>query len=156
MINLLNKETNEGVVITYHHYVPEDKQMAEWYVDGTVSTDVATLEYKGRTLHLARNGEMYISIPAEDMETGEWVEHDININRYTDELERFAENDEELVALTHLWCVEREYEIYHNNPWWELYNDDLYPDGMVCESDFYGAIDEAIDFIKDDRNWTND
>lgn len=148
--------TNQaGVTITYHQFVPEDKQMAEWYVDGTSSTDVATIEYNGRTLHLARNGEMYISIPAEDMLTGEWVEHDINLNRYTDELERFAENDEELVALTHLWCVERAYEIYHNNPWWELYNDDLFPDGMVCESDFYGAIDEAIDFITDDTNWEN-
>jgi len=150
-----NKIIRDDVTITYYQVVPEDKQMAEWYVDGTTSTDVATLEYSGRTLHLARNGEMYISIPSEDMETGEWVEHDINLNRYTDELERFAETDDELVALTHLWCVERAYEIYHNNPWWELYNHEEFADGMVCDGDFYSAIDEAIDFIKDNTNWEN-
>jgi hypothetical protein len=150
---MTNQTIRDDVTITYYEVVPEDKQMAEWYVDGTTSTDLATLEYHGRVLHLARNGEMYLSIPAEDMDTGEWVEHEINICRYTDDLERFAETDNDLIELVHLWSVEREYEIYHMNPWFELYNDDLYPDGMVCESDFYGAIDEAIDFIKDDKNW---
>jgi len=153
----LNVTRPDNVIITYHQVVPEDRQMAEFYVDGTSSTDVATIEYLGRTLHVARNGEMYISIPAEDMDTGEWVEHDININRYTDELERFAETDHDLVTLTHLWSVEREYEIYHNNPWWEIYNDDFFPDGIVCdEGDFYAAIDMAIKLIKDDKEWTND
>jgi hypothetical protein len=118
---------------------------------------LATLEYHGRVLHVARNGEMYLSIPCEDMDTGEWVEHEINICRYTDELERFVETDNDLIELTHLWCVEREYEIYHDNPWWEIYNDDFFPDGIVCdEGDFYAAIDMAINLIKDDKEWTND
>jgi hypothetical protein len=149
---MTNKTNLDGVVVTYHQVVPEDQQMPEWYVDGTTCTDVATLEYKGRTLHLARNGEMYIAIPVEEWEddTKLYSEH---ITRYSDDLERIASNDKELMDLLHLWSVEREYEIYHMNPWWELYSDDLYPDGMVCESDFYGAIDEAIDFIKDDTNW---
>jgi hypothetical protein len=153
----MTKETRDDVTITYYQVVPEDKQMAEFYVDGTTSTDVATLEYHGRVLHLARNGEMYLSIPSEEWE-GYEKEYSEDIVRYTDDLERYAETDHDLVTLTHLWSVEREYEIYHNNPWWELYNDDQFPDGMVCESDFYGAIDEAVDFIKDDSNWeeTND
>lgn len=152
---MITTEIKNDVKITYHQTVYEDKQLPEFYVDGTTSTDVATLEYQGRTLHLARNGEMYISIPCEDMDTGEWVEHDININRYTDELERFAKTDSELLDLLHLWSVEREYEIYHQNPWWELYNDDQFVDGIVCDEDFYAAIDNAIDLIKNDEEWND-
>ena len=153
---MITTEIKNDVKITYHETVYEDKQLPEFYVDGTSSTDVATLEYKGRTLHLARNGEMYISIPAEDLDNpGTWVEHDINICRYTDELERFAKTDTELLDLLHLWSVEREYEIYHNNPWWELYNEDNFPDGIVCDEDFFEAIDNAIDLIKNDEEWND-
>jgi hypothetical protein len=153
---MITTEIKNDVKVTYHQTVYEDKQLPEFYVDGTSSTDVATLEYKGRTLHLARNGEMYISIPAEDLDNpGQWVEHDINICRYTDELERFAKTDSELLDLLHLWSVEREYEIYHNNPWWELYNDDQFVDGIVCDEDFFEAIDNAIDLIKNDSEWEN-
>lgn len=155
---MTTKTIRDDVTITYYEVVPEDKQMAEFYVDGTTSTDLATLEYHGRVLHLARNGEMYLSIPAEDMDTGEWVEHDINICRYTDDLERFdIETDNDLIELVHLWSVEREYEIYHMNPWWEIYNDDFFPDGIVCDDgDFYGAIDMAINLIKNDEEWKNE
>jgi hypothetical protein len=153
---MITTEIKNDVKVTYHQTVYEDKQLPEFYVDGTSSTDVATLEYKGRTLHLARNGEMYISIPAEDLDNpGQWVEHDINICRYTDELERFAKTDSELLDLLHLWSVEREYEIYHNNPWWELYNEDNFPDGIVCDEDFFEAIDNAIDLIKNDEEWND-
>jgi len=153
---MITVEIKNDVKITYHETVYEDKQLPEFYVDGTSSTDVATLEYLGRTLHLARNGEMYISIPAEDLDNpGQWVEHDINICRYTDELERFAKTDSELLDLLHLWSVEREYEIYHQNPWWELYNEDNFPDGIVCDEDFFEAIDNAIDLIKNDEEWND-
>jgi hypothetical protein len=152
---MTTKTIRDDVTITYYEVVPEDKQMPEFYLDGTVSTDVATLEYHGRTLHLARNGEMYLSIPV-----GEWKGYDeayeVDIVRYSDDLEGYAETDQELLDLLHLWSVEREYEVMHNNPWWELYNDDQFPDGMVCDEDFYAAIDTAVDFIKDDRNWINE
>ena len=145
-------EIKNDVKITYSEVVPEDKQEAEFYVHGDDMETIALLEYKDRVLHVARNGEMYISIPCEDMDTGEWVENDVNICRYTDDLERFAETDEELFSLLHLWSVEREYEIYHNNPWWEVWNDDVLPEGMVVDS-FYEAVDWAVEFIKDDENW---
>jgi hypothetical protein len=149
---MTNKVIRDDVTITYEEVIPEDKQQAEFYVYDNDMQTYAVLEYKDRVLDVARNGEMYISIPAEDLETGEWVEHDVNICRYTDDLERFAETDQELVDLLHLWSVEREYEIYHNNPWWEVWNDDVLPDGEVIDS-FYEAIDWAIKFIKDDENW---
>ena len=154
---MTTKTIRDDVTITYYEVVPEDKQMAEFYVDGTTSTDLATLEYHGRVLHVARNGEMYLSIPAEDMDTGEWVEHEINICRYTDDLERFdIETDNDLIELVHLWSVEREYEIYHMNPWWEIYNDDFFPDGIVCDDDdFYAAIDMDVNLIKNDEEWND-
>jgi len=149
---MTNKVIRDDVTITYEEVIPEDKQQAEFYVYDNDMQTYAVLEYKDRVLDVARNGEMYLSIPSEDLETGEWVEHDVNICRYSDDLERFAETDQELVDLLHLWSVEREYEIYHNNPWWEVWNDDVLPEGAVMDS-FYEAIDWAIEFIKDDENW---
>jgi len=149
---MTNKVIKDDVTITYEEVIPEDKQQAEFYVYDNDMQTYAVLEYKDRVLHVARNGEMYLSIPSEDLETGEWVEHEINICRYSDDLERFAETDQELYDLIHLWSVEREYEIYHNNPWWEVWNDDVLPEGAVMDS-FYEAIDWAIEFIKDDENW---
>jgi len=149
---MTNKVIRDDVTITYEEVIPEDKQQAEFYVYDNDMQTYAVLEYKDRVLDVSRNGEMYISIPSEDLETGEWVEHDVNICRYTDDLERFAETDQELVDLLHLWSVEREYEIYHNNPWWEVWNDDVLPEGAVMDS-FYEAIDWAIEFIINDENW---
>jgi hypothetical protein len=149
---MTNKVIRDDVTITYEEVIPEDKQQAEFYVYDNDMQTYAVLEYKDRVVDVARNGEMYISIPSEDLETGEWVEHDVNICRYSDDLERFAETDQELYDLIHLWSVEREYEIYHNNPWWEVWNDDVLPEGAVMDS-FYEAIDWAIKFIKDDENW---
>jgi len=149
---MTNKVIRDDVTITYEEVIPEDKQQAEFYVYDNDMQTYAVLEYKDRVLDVARNGQMYISIPSEDLETGEWVEHEINICRYSDDLERFAETDQELYDLIHLWSVEREYEIYHNNPWWEVWNDDVLPEGAVMDS-FYEAIDWAIEFIKDDSNW---
>lgn len=149
---MTTKIIRDDVTITYEEVIPEDKQQAEFYVYDNDMQTYAVLEYKDRVLDVARNGEMYLSIPSEDLETGEWVEHEINICRYSDDLERFAETDQELYDLIHLWSVEREYEIYHNNPWWEVWNDDVLPEGAVMDS-FYEAIDWAIEFIKDDSNW---
>jgi hypothetical protein len=149
---MTTKIIRDDVTITYEEVIPEDKQQAEFYVYDNDMQTYAVLEYKDRVVDVARNGEMYISIPSEDLETGEWVEHDVNICRYSDDLERFAETDQELVDLLHLWSVEREYEIYHNNPWWEVWNDDVLPEGAVMDS-FYEAIDWAIEFIKNDENW---
>jgi len=149
---MTNKVIRDDVTITYEEVIPEDKQQAEFYVYDNDMQTYAVLEYKDRVLDVARNGQMYLSIPSEDLETGEWVEHEINICRYSDDLERFAETDQELYDLIHLWSVEREYEIYHNNPWWEVWNDDVLPEGAVMDS-FYEAIDWAIEFIKDDSNW---
>jgi hypothetical protein len=149
---MTNKVIRDDVTITYEEVIPEDKQQAEFYVYDNDMQTYAVLEYKDRVVDVARNGEMYLSIPSEDLETGEWVEHEINICRYSDDLERFAETDQELYDLIHLWSVEREYEVYHMNPWWEVWNDDVLPEGAVMDS-FYEAIDWAIEFIKDDENW---
>jgi hypothetical protein len=149
---MTTKVIRDDVTITYEEVIPEDKQQAEFYVYDNDMQTYAVLEYKDRVVDVARNGEMYLSIPSEDLETGEWVEHEVNICRYSDDLERFAETDQELYDLIHLWSVEREYEIYHNNPWWEVWNDDVLPEGAVMDS-FYEAIDWAIEFIKDDSNW---
>lgn len=150
---MINKTNLDGVVVTYHQIVPEDKQMPDFYVDGTSCTDVATLEYKDRVLHICRNGEMYISIPTEEWE-GYDKQYTEKVIRYSDDLEYIAKDDFDLRELMTLWCINREYEIFHESPWWELYNEDHFPDGIVCDDgDFYAAIDMAINLIKNDEEW---
>lgn len=149
---MTNKIIRDDVTITYAEVIPEDKQMAEFYVYQDAPKTYATLEYKDRVLHLDCNGEMYIAIPLETWEGYDklYTEH---IIRYSDDLEPYAKTDYELNNLINLWCHEREYEIYHMNPWWELWNDESFPDGIVCDVDFYGAVDMAIDLIKNDEEW---
>jgi len=147
----MTKEIRNDVVITYHEVVPENRQAAEFYTWSHECETLALLEYKDRTLHLARNGEMYLSIPTEEWQ-GYDKAYEVDIIRYTDDLEEYAKNDFELNNLINLWCNEREYEIYHNNPWWEVWNDDVLPEGEVF-GEFYEAIDWAVLFIKDDSNW---
>ena len=149
----MTKETRNDVLIEYYDVVPEDRQLAEFWTYTHEVDSLATLTYKDRTLHVSRNGEMYISIPTE-----EWQGYDKAYNeeviRYTDDLDVYAKTDKELGDLVELWSVEREYEIYHNNPWWEVWNDDVLPEGEVF-GEFYNAIDWAVEFIKDDENWEN-
>lgn len=151
----MTKETRDDVTITYYQVVREDKQMPDFYVDGQGCTDVATLEYHGRTLHIARNGEMYISIPTEEWE-GYDKQYTEEVIRYSDDLERIVKDDFELRELMTLWCIDREYEIFHETPWWEIYNEDNFPDGIVCDDgDFYAAVDMAINLIKNDEEWND-
>jgi hypothetical protein len=149
---MTNKIIRDDVTITYAEVIPEDRQMAEFYVYQEAPKTYATLEYKDRVLHLDRNGEMHITIPSDPWQGYDYSYNEQNI-RYTDDLELYAKTDKELMDLIQLWSVEREYEIYHMNPWWELWNDDVFPDGMVCDEDFYEAVDMAIDVIKNDEAW---
>lgn len=146
--------TNLYVTIEYQQEIPQNKQMPEFYVYAGLDNIYAVIKYRTRVAYVGVGGDMYISIPAEDMETGEWVEHEINVCRYSDDLERFAKNDKELMDLLHLWSVEREYEIYHQNPWWEVWSDD-YPDGDVYDT-FYEAVEGAIKFITEEDEYWDD
>jgi hypothetical protein len=144
------------ITIEYAEVIPEDKQMAEFYINQTEPFVFATITkhaedpYNVREAYVAVNGEMYISIPREPW-AGYDKEYTEEVIRYSDDLEMFVKTDKELLDLLHLWSVEREYEIYHMNPWWEVYSDD-YPDGEVFDT-FYEAVEGAIKFVQDDEYW---
>jgi hypothetical protein len=93
---------------------------------------------------------MYLTVPEE-----EWQGYDYpyteKVYRYSNDLDKLVKNDKELIDLIQLWSVEREYEIVHANPWWEVWSDD-YPDGEVFDT-FYEAVEAAIKFINDDEYW---
>lgn len=138
------------VTIEYAEVIPEDKQLAEFYINRTEPFVFATISKGDRNVYVAVNGEMYISIPSEPW-GGYDKEYTEEIIRYSDDLEKFVKTDKELMDLLQLWSVDREYEIYHQNPWWEVYSDD-YPDGQVYEN-FYEAVEDAILFVQDDQYW---
>lgn len=153
-----------NIEITYNYVVPENKQSAEFWCVGGGHEVIATLEFKDpdnslndRTVYVAVNGEMYLTIPNApddvDFRDPEVYNQDWNetIIRYSDQLEDFGiHTDEDLEKLHERFSL-KGYQITHNNPWWEIWSDD-YPDGEVFDT-FYQAIEAAIDFIKDDDYW---
>lgn len=140
------------ITIEYVEVIPEDKQMAEFYVNQNEPFVYATISKGDREVYVAVNGEMYISLPTE-----EWQGYDYpyteEVIRYSDTLDKLVKNDYELLELYKLWTLEREYEIVHMNPWWEVYSDD-YPEGEVFDT-FYEAVEGAIKFVQDDEYWEN-
>ena len=152
-----------GIDIIYREVIPENKQSPEFYVMSEGYEVYANLERKfdnplnDRHVFVGVNGSMYLTIPnapAEaDFADPEVYNQDWNeiIIRYADQLEDFGiHNDEDLVNL-HKRFSEKGYEVYHENPWWEVWSDD-YPDGEVFET-FYEAIEGAISFLNDDEYW---
>lgn len=138
------------VTITYKEVIPEDKQMPEFYIYDNAATEYAHITKGHREVFVVVNGEMYLSIPREPW-TGYDTEYTEEVIRYSDDLEKFVKTDEELISFMNLWSNEREYQIYHMNPWWEVYSLD-YPDGEVYDT-FYEAVEGALKFINDDEYW---
>lgn len=138
------------ITVEYVEVIPEDKQLPEFYVNQNEPFVFATISKGDREVYVAVNGEMYITVPEE-----EWQGYDYPYNekvyRYSDELDKLVKNDKELMDLLRLWSVDREYEVVHSNPWWEIYSND-YPDGEVFDT-FYEAVEGAIAFVQDDEYW---
>ena len=139
----------EGVTIEYTQTIPTSKQAPEFYVWQEGAESFAQITYLDRVVDIERNGEMYLSIP--DLVNGELNEDHQNIVRYSDQLESAGITDDIQLAQFIKTISNSGYQVYHNNPWWEVFahNDDL---GEVYDT-FYEAVDAAIDYIMDDRWW---
>ena len=142
-------KTLEGVTVEYTMTIPTSKQAPEFYVWQEGAESYAQVTYLDRVVDIERNGEMYLSIP--DLVNGELNEDHQNIVRYSDQLESAGITDDIQLAQFIKTISNSGYQVYHNNPWWEVFahNDDL---GEVYDT-FYEAVDAAIDYIMDDRWW---
>ena len=144
-------KTLEGVTVEYTQTIPTSKQMPEFYVWQEGAETYATITYLDRIVELERNGEMHLTLP--NLVNGELSDESATIVRYSDDLEAAGINDD-IQFMQYLKTVSNAgFEIYRNNPWWELFahNEDM---GGVYET-FYEALDAGIDYITDDSNWEN-
>jgi hypothetical protein len=122
--------------------VDTTRQSSEFYCYGEGETHIARVTNGENTLYVVANGEMYLSIP--EIVDGELVERGATVIRYTDRLEEAGiQTDRDLHVLLKQVCVNLGYQIYHNNNWFEVYNDDI-PDGVVCDT-----LDDAIETAKE-------
>ena len=139
----------EGVTSEYTQTIPTSNPAPEFYVWQEGAESFAQITYLDRVVDIERNGEMYLSIP--DLVNGELNEDHQNIVRYSDQLESAGITDDIQLAQFIKTISNSGYQVYHNNPWWEVFahNDDL---GEVYDT-FYEAVDAAIDYIMDDRWW---
>lgn len=105
------------------------------------TTNVATVEYNGRTLLVDCVGEMHLTIP--DVIDGELV--DGTVVRYTDTLEEVGiTNDHELYTFLKQVSTNAGYEVWRMNSWFELFQID--ENGEFLETNaVYHSIDEAIE-----------
>ena len=142
MINL------SQVTIEYNEVIPEHKQMAEFYAVGYFEP-FATLIRGDRRISLGVNGEMHLNIPYVD--NNELIDSFDNI-RYGYELSQYFDNDSQFNHFLKTMSNSG-FEVYRMNPWWEFFaEDDM--DGIVpTSSDFYGAVEEAIEVLFDDEYW---
>lgn len=136
------------VTIDYIQVIPETKQMPEFYACGGTK-DYAEVSKGYRKVYVAVNGQMHLTIPTLTLE-GKLSDSDPLVIKYGDELEKLFADDIQFMQFTKT-IINSGFEIYRENPWWEIYSDD-YPDGEVFET-FYEAIEAAIRFIKDDEYW---
>lgn len=142
-------KTLEGVTVEYKEVIPTSRQSAEFYVWGQGHETYATITYLDRTVDVERGGDMYLSIP--EIVNGELSEDNPKIIRYSDDLIAAGIKDD---IQFHQYLKTLGYagwQVYHENPWWEVFahNEDM---GEVYDT-FYEAIDGAIDYITEDRNW---
>jgi hypothetical protein len=141
-----------NVKIDYKEVIPTSRQFPEFYISGYGGHEIyATVSEGDREISVAVNGEMYISVP--DIYNGGLLDTD-NIIRSTSDLNSYGIDDDIRLNQFIKTISNAGFEIYHQNPWWELFSD-VDPDGIVCET-FYQAIDMAISLIKDEEYWKND
>ena len=141
--------TLEGVTIEYPEVIPTSRQMPEFYVWQEGYESYATITYLDRTVEVERGGEMHLTIP--NLVNGELTDEYGVIVRYSDDLEAAGINDDIQLMQFIKTISNAGFEVYRMNPWWEVFahNEDM---GEVYET-FYEAIDGAVDYILDDRNW---
>ena len=142
MINL------SEVTIDYHEVIPENKQMAEFYATGNWEP-YATLTRGDRVISFGVNGEMHLTIPY--VENNELIDGYNIIRDCWDMSEHFKDDIQFNQFLKTM--SNSGFEVYRMNPWWEFFADED-PDGIVpTSSNFYGAIEEAIEVLFDDEYW---
>ena len=141
--------TLEGVTIEYPEVIPTSRQMPDFYVWQEGYESYATITYLDRTVEVERGGEMHLTIP--NLVNGELTDEYGVIVRYSDDLEAAGINDDIQLMQFIKTISNAGFEVYRMNPWWEVFahNEDM---GEVYET-FYEAIDGAVDYILDDRNW---
>lgn len=148
MTNLL--ETRDDVTITYEYVVPENQQDSAFHTFGPDFNVLATLTYKDRTLLMGVNGEMRLEVPLFDAD-GEWCGSETI--RYCDQLADIGINtDNELYKFTNEY---QDYDVWQNNSWFEVWSPDNYNIDWAVYHEFYEAIDDAVEMIKDDSYWSN-
>lgn len=136
------------VTVEYTEVIPTSRQMPEFYACGA-SKDYAIVTRGDRTVRVAVNGEMSLTIPY--LENGQLNDLNADIIRYGDELSEMFPDDISFMQFVKT-ISNSGFEVYRMNPWWEVYdvND---PEGGVYDT-FYEAVEGAIATVLDDDYWS--
>ena len=136
------------ITVEYTEVIPTSRQMPEFYACGT-SRDYAIVTKGDRTVRVAVNGEMSLTIPY--LENGQLNDLNADIIRYGDELSEMFPDDISFMQFVKT-ISNSGFEVYRMNPWWEVYdvND---PEGGVYDT-FYEAVEGAIATVLDDDYWS--
>lgn len=142
-----------GVMIEYIDQLPISRQTPEFYVDCAGMQDVSILTKGDREVRICRNGDMYLVIPDLDQD-GNLVDNGgQRVVRYTSDLFDIGIKDD-IQFIQFLKTISNAgFQIYHENPWWEIYSEND-PDGIVSDSDnYYEAEKIAMKLLDDEDYW---
>lgn len=128
------------IKIEQKRIVAKNQQSAEFHRYEECVTNYAAVRKESRTVFVDANGEMYLTIPMiVDGELDSDAHTDIII-RYTDDLITAGITND-----LQLWQFIKTmsnigHQVYHQNPWWELFDDEL----QDVTGDIYETFDDAL------------
>ncbi len=139
--------TLKDITVEYTEVIPESRQMPEFYACGG-SKDYAIVTKGDRTVYVAVNGEMSLTIPY--LTNNELDDLNAEVVRYGDELSQLFADDLQFTQFVKT-ISNSGFEVYRMNPWWEVYSD-VDHEGGVYDT-FYEAVDVAIGLMDEDEYW---
>jgi hypothetical protein len=138
-----------------------DEQQDAAFYTVTGIDEIASVDYKNRTLSIVATGEMYLTIPDvpehldmsdDEVYNQDWEE---TVVRYTSDLFKLGiDTDEKLRELDERFS-KKGYQIWHMNPWFELFSPTHEDFGWEVYDDPKEAIKAAVKFIQEDEYWDN-
>lgn len=128
------------ITIEQARIVPKNQQSAEFHRYEETVTNFAAVKKGTRVVYVDCNGEMYLTIPTIVNGKLDSENYTDIVIRYTDDLLKAGiTNDLQLWQLIKTMS-NLGHQIYHQNPWWELFDDEA----QDVLGDIYETFDDAL------------
>ena len=131
--------------------VPKNQQSAEFHRYEETVTNYAKVTKGTRSVFVDVNGDMYLTIPI-------IVDGELDSDAHTDIIVRYSDDllNAGITNDLQLWQFIKTmsnigHQVYHQNPWWELFDDELKDVTGTIYDTFDDALSAAQEYIRTDN-----